>query len=94
MQSVNDLYFVEDESNVRLECYGTGSLQWTSSTGLEIPLASSGNIYQSYDPTRDALSLVIQNFTNITTATYTCMTNLTDAQNNPITVSVLVTSCK
>ena len=94
MQPVNDLYFVVDQSSIRLECFGTGTLQWNSSTGLEIPLATSGNIYQSYDPTSDALSLVIRNFTSITTSTYTCMTDLTDMQNNPISESVLVTSCK
>ena len=55
MQQVNDLYFVEDQSSVRLECFGSGNLQWNSSTGLEIPVATSGNIYQSYDSTRDAL---------------------------------------
>ena len=94
MQRVNDLYFVEDQSSVRLECFGSGNLQWNSSTGLEIPVATSGNIYQSYDSTRDALSLVIRNFTSITTSTYTCITDLTDTLNSPITEAVLVTSCK
>ena len=94
MQPVNDLYSVENEARVRLECYGTGNLQWTSSTGLEIPLAGSGDIYQSYDHTRDALALVIQNFTSTTIATYTCVTDLIDAHNTPISISVLITSCK
>ena len=89
---VNDLYFVEDESGVHLMCFGTGNLEWTSSSGLEIPSGESGNIYQSYDHTRDALTLMIQNFTSTTTATYTCMTDLTDAHNDPITVSVLITT--
>ena len=92
--AVTDLYSVENEARVRLECFGTGSLQWSSSTGLQIPSDQSGNIYQAYDHTRDALALVIQNFTSVTIATYTCMSNLTDAHNSPITTSVLITSCK
>ena len=94
MQPVNDLYFVQDQSSVRLECFGSGNLLWNSSTRLEIPQGSSGNIYQSYDSINDVLSLVIQNFTRVTTSTYTCTTDLTDMQNKPITESVLVTSCK
>ena len=94
MQPVNDLYFVKNEARIRLECFGTGNLQWSSSTGLQVLSDTSGNIYQLYDHTRDALTLVIQNFTNIAIATYTCMTNLTDAHNSPITVSILITSCK
>ena len=92
--AVSDLYSVENEARVRLECFGTGSLQWSSSTGLQILSDQSGNIYQTYDHTRDALALVIQNFTSVTIATYTCMSNLTDAHNSPITTSVLITSCK
>ena len=92
--AVTDLYSVENEASIRLECFGTGSLQWSSSTGLQIPSDQSGNIYQIYDHTRDALALVIQNFTSVTIATYTCMSNLTDAHNSPITTSVLITSCK
>ena len=95
MQPISDLYSVQSEASVRLECRGTGTLQWSSSiTGLQIPSDSSGNVYQAYDHTRDALALVIQNFTSITTATYTCMTNLTEAHNSPITSSILITSCK
>ena len=94
MQVVSDLYSVENEAQVRLECLGTGTLQWSSSTGSQIWSDESGNIYQSYDHTRDALTLVIQNFTSVNIATYTCMTNLTDAHNSPITASVLITSCK
>ena len=94
MQPVSDLYSVENEAHVRLECLGSGTLQWSSSTGLQIQSDGSGNIYQSYDHTRDALTLVIQNFTSVTRATYTCMTNLTNAHNSPITTSVLITSCK
>ena len=94
-QPISDLYPVENEISVRLECRGTGTLQWSSSTtGLQIPSDSSSNVHQAYDHTRDALALVIQNFTSITTATYTCMTNLTDAHNSPITTSILITSCK
>ena len=93
MQPVNDLYFIENEARVRLECFGTGNLQWSSSTGLQILSDMSGNIHQSYDHARDALTLVIQNFTSVT-ITYTCMTDLTDAHNSPITVSVLIASCK
>ena len=94
MQPVNDLYSVENEARVRLECSGTGILQWTSSTGLEIPPDRSGDIYQSYDHIRDALALVIQNFTSVTIATYTCMIDLTDAHNMSISISVLITNCK
>ena len=93
-QIVEDLHFAEEESSVRLECFGTGSLKWTNSTGLDISSSDLENIYQSYDPTRDALSLVIMNFTSINSATYTCMTNLNDAHNTPLAVSILITSCK
>lgn len=92
MEEVNDLHFVPEQSTVSLECLGSGSLVWTSSTGLEIPFDESNNIYQSYNETRDALTLVISNFTNSTTATYTCMANLTDSI--VTTSSILVTSCK
>ena len=94
MLAVSDLYSVENGARLRLECFGTGNLQWTSSTGLEISSDESGNIYRSYDHTRDALTLVIQNFTNDTIATYTCMTDVTDVNGSPITISVLITSCK
>ncbi len=98
MQPINDLYFVENEASVRLECRGTGNLQWSrsSSTGvnLQIPSDQSNNTYQTYDHTRDALALVIRNFSSITIATYTCTTNLTDAHNSPITTSILITSCE
>ena len=94
MQPVSDLYSIENEARVRLECLGSGTLQWSSSTGLQIPSDQSGNIYQTNDHTRDALALVIQNFTSDSIATYTCMTNLTDAHNNPVTATVLITSCK
>ena len=93
-QTLNELYFAEEESEVTLECFGTGSLKWTSSTGSEIEFDESENIFQLYDPTRDALALTIKNFTSLTTDVYTCMTDLTDAHNNSITVSVLITSCK
>ena len=91
---VEDLYIVAEESAVSLECFGTGTLKWTSSTGEAISSDESENIYWSYDQTRDALALVIRNFTSLTTAVYTCMTNLTDAHTNAITVSLLITSCK
>ena len=91
---MNELYFAEKESEITLECFGTGSLEWTSSTGSEIKFDESENIYQSYDPTRDALALTIKNFTSLTTDVYTCMTDLTDIHNNPVTESVLITSCK
>ena len=95
MQPISDLYSVQSEASVRLECRGTGTLQWNSSTGLQIPSDTSSNVHQAYyDHTRDALALVIQNFTSITTATYTCTTTLTDAHNSPITSSILITSCK
>ena len=94
MQLISDLYSVENEARVRLECLGTGTLQWSSSTGSQILSDQSGNIYQTNDHTRDALALVIQNFTSDSIATYACMTDLTDAHNNPITASVLITSCK
>ena len=94
MLSISDLYVVEEESRVSLECFGTGRLEWTSSLGFEIPLNVSEEIYQSYDQTRDALALTIKNFTSQTNATYTCTTELTDSQNNPISVSVLITSSK
>ena len=94
MQPVSDLYSVESEASVRLECRGIGNLLWSSSTGLQIPSDQSSNIYQAYDHhTRDTLTLVIQNFTSIAIATYTCMTNLTDARNSPITSSILISSC-
>ena len=91
---VEDIHFAEEESSVRLECFGTGSLEWISSTGLEISSSDLENIYQAYDPTRDALTLVIMNFTSIDVATYTCKTDLNDAHNIPLAVSVLITSCK
>ena len=82
-------------SHIRLECFGTGNLQWTSSTGLEIPSDRSGDIYQSYDHTRDALALVIQNFTISNTAVYTCVSDLTDVFNsNPISLSLFLTNCE
>ena len=91
---VEDLHFAEEESSVRLECFGSGSLKWTSSTGLNISSSDLENIHQSYDPTRDALTLVIMNLTSINSATYTCMTNLNDTHNIPLAVSILITSCK
>ena len=94
MQQISGLYSVGNEARVRLECLGTGNLQWTSSTGFQIWSDQSGNIYQAYDHTRDALALVIQNFTSVTIDTYTCMTNLADVSNMPITSSVLITSGK
>ena len=94
MLSISDLYVVEEESRVSLECFGTGRLEWTSSLSFEIPLNVSEEIYQSYDQTRDALALTIKNFTSQNNATYTCTTDLTDSQNNPISVSVLITSSK
>ena len=93
MQPISDLYPVENEISVRLECRGTGTLQWNSSTGL-LPSDPSSNVYQTYDHTRDARALVIQNFTSIVRAMYTCTTTLTDAHNSPITTSILITSCK
>ena len=91
---VEDIYFVDDESSVRLECFGSGNLEWSSSIDSEITTSVLENVYQSYDHTRDALALVIRNFTNITTAMYTCMTDLNDTHNRPITISILITSCK
>lgn len=84
----------EEESYVSLECFGTGTLEWTRSTGEDISSDESENIYQIYNQRRDVLTLVIRNFTSLTTGVYTCMTNLTDAHNNPITASLLITSCK
>ena len=86
---------MEEETRVRLECFGTGILQWTSSTGLEIPSDMSGNVYQSYDHTRDALALVIRNFTTINTAVYTCASDLDNVLNNgPVLLSLLITNCE
>lgn len=93
-QIVEDLHFAEEGSSVRLECLGTGNLKWRSSSGLDISSSDLENVYQSYDPTRDALTLVIVNFTSINTATYTCMTNLNDAHNTPLEISIFITSCK
>ena len=90
----SDLYFVEDQLRVRLECFGTGNLQWSSSTGLEISLNRSGDIYWSYDHTRDALALVIQNFTASYTAVYTCTSDLTVFDSDPLSLSLLITSCE
>ena len=78
------LHRVEDHSIVFVECLGTGNLQWTSSTGFEISQDRSDDIYQSYDHTRDALALVIENFTSIYVATYTCATDLVDVYTGPI----------
>ena len=94
MEVVNDLYKVNDGSRVMLECFGSGNLEWTSATGSAIPLSESGIIYQSYDQTRDALALTIPNFMSTNTAVYTCMTDLTGTYNGPISVSVLISSCK
>ena len=90
----SDLYFVEDESRVSLECFGTGSLWWNSSTGLEISLNRSADIYWSPDHTRDALALVIQNFTTSYTAVFTCTSDLTVLGGGPLSSSLLITSCE
>ena len=93
-QPISDLHFVEDQSRVRLECFGTGNLQWSSSTGLEISSNQSGDIYWSYDHTRDALALVIQNFTTNYTAVYTCTSDLTNVLGSKLPLSLLITSCE
>ena len=90
----SDLYFVEDESRVSLECFGTGILRWNSSTDLEISLNRSADVYLSYDHTRDALALVIQNFTTSYTAVYTCTSDLTVLGGSPLSSSLLITSCE
>ena len=92
MTAVNDIYFVEEEAQANLECFGTGQLKWTSSLGFEIPFNMLENVYQSHDQTRDALALTIKNFTGLTTAIYTCTSDLTDTLDNPISVSVLITN--
>ena len=95
---VGDLYHVEDHSRVNLECLGSGNLHWTSSNHLEIPQDMLGDVYQfydvyqSYDHTRDALALVIQNFTSISVGTYACMTNLTDSLGAPISLPLFITN--
>ena len=91
---VSDIYPVQDGNSVSLECFGSGALAWNASTGCLIPVGNSGELYQSYDSTRDSLTLVIRRFSSALTAVYSCMTNLTDAHNNPITASVLITNCK
>ena len=92
MQTVSDIYSVQNGEGVNLECFGPGMLRWTRSTGLEIPTDNTANIYQSYDESRDALALTIRSFSRDATATYTCTTDL--AVNGPITASVLITSCE
>jgi hypothetical protein len=95
MRLISDLYSVENEASVRLDCRGTGNLQWSSSNvNLQILSDQSNNIYETFDNARDALALVIRNFTSISITTYTCTTNLTDAHNSPITTSILITSCE
>ena len=92
---VSDLHFVEDLSRVQLECFGTGNLQWSSSTGLEISSNQSDDIYWSYDHTRDALTLVIQNFTASYAAVYTCTSDLTNVLSmRSDSLSLLITSCE
>lgn len=91
---ITDLYYIDELSEVNLECFGTGNLEWTSSNGLEIPRDESSSIHQLYDHTRDALSVDILNFTSINNAVYTCKTDLTDAYERPISLSLLVTNCR
>ena len=90
----SDIYSVEDQSSVMLECFGTRNLQWNSSTGLEISLNRSDDIYWSYDHTRDALALVIQNFTISYAAVYTCMSDLFMFDSGHLSLSLLITSCE
>ena len=90
----DDLYYAKEFSQVNLECFGSGNLEWTSSTGFDIPLDELGEIHQSYDHTRDALSLVIANFTSDHTAVYTCTTDLTDDYDRQIALSILITNCE
>ena len=91
-QITGGLLRVEDLSQVAVECLGTGNLEWTSSTGFEISQDESDDVHQSYDPTRDALSLVIRNFTDFYAATYTCRTDLVDGYGRSISRSWLITS--
>ena len=91
---VGDIYPAQNGISISLECFGSGTLTWNASTGVQIPFGNSGDLYQSYDSTRDSLTLMIMSFSSAMTAVYSCMTNLTDAHNNPITASVLITNCK
>ena len=77
-----------------MECFGTGDLQWSSSSGLDISSNQSGDIHWSYDHTRDALALVIQNFTASYTAVYTCTSDLAVLGSDPLAFSLLITSCE
>ena len=94
MEEVDDIFFVANSTRVNLECFGSGTLTWTSSTSSEIWTSESGNIYQLYDQTRDAQALIIRNFTSATTAIYTCTTDLINNYNSLIATSVFITSCK
>ena len=80
---------------MRVECFGSGTLQWTSSTpGLEITSNSQDPIYQQPDHSRSVQTLHIQSFDDDALSIYTCATDLLDSTNNAVQVAVFITNCE
>ena len=76
---------------MRIECFGTGTLEWSSSSGLDIPSDSQNQKYQQPDYSRGVQTLYINDFSDSVTSTYTCTTDLT---NDHLRKTVYITNCK
>ena len=96
----DNLASVSEDSRVEIACsgFGTSTLNWMSSTGVDIPMVNddlspdSSNIFQRYDITTRRQFLIIQRFTPTDDiAIYTCETDLTVDR---VSLSVYITSCK
>ena len=87
---LRDMITVDSGAEVTIECFGSGDLQWTSSTGQEVSTdMESSNLYQLFISSRDVQVLHIRNFSSSNAAaTYTCTTNLTSESGDTVEIAV------
>ncbi len=90
----NGLIQISDSSRVKVHCTGSGTLSWHSSSGADIPVATTLsptiNVFQRRDVNNNRQTLTIQSFSSENIAVYTCRTDLT-ISNNSIFTSIFIT---
>ena len=84
------LVIVSNGDMITVTCVGSGTLMWSSTSGIDIPsvtLTDSEDIYQLQDITASSQQLVIRSFTTSYQNEYMC-------SNSDNSESIFLASCK